>query len=717
MTTGPAPSKRALLFRLPGDESARNAEKLARTGEQAGLCVTMVPYWPDGQAAWHTETTLLDADIGSAPRVSEFALQRQYGLTLDLLELLAHSFATEAATPDLLLPESIWHQHLRGIAVRLIEMFERERPDVIFIAHGAEIISRLITEVAAFTGIPALFWESGFFPDHLYVDAQAPHFFRGLCASDTQPVSTEITPDTHAFIHNWRQARQSKYLQDSAHDAALLEWKARDSRPVLFVAGQVPSDANAVVGLGEHSSLEALYAAVIAKLSLDWRILFKPHPKAAPDAITLPRTIGDDLLVADIDIHTAIENSDAVLVHSSNAGLEAALRGKPVIMTGQPIYSGYGLTCGLDAGDNPFSSVNLNPPPPETVSVVVQHLLRHSLIADGNHQQLRDRLQMARPPASQQNLSSYYSQKVQDLVLAGRALHAQLRHTPKLDQALSLLSSFERSTLFEHTPDKALFAHPYGGPCAPPSVLAAHPVRGNKQDGIITLSIRLEECAFPQAFLDHALKQYCAPVRIGCRLDVSADPASAQRFSPDDIAYICAELRGPYILVENDPENTDYRLVTLCVSPQGMQVPTIDATDYIDWHIPPEAFSYPATVPAPRTGHVPLDGAYPHLLYGPYLPVPSGQWEVSWIPPSASWYDYAKSMLAWPRWKRLKMEIIEHRLDQATKVSSTPFFKFRTRLAPKHQANYEFRTKWPMAPTATSSPRPIFSGIWIKHLK
>lgn len=716
MTDSPAPPKRALLFRLPGEESASNAHKLAHTGEQAGLSVTMVPYWPDGQDAWHNQITLLDADIGSAPRVSEFALQRHHDLTLDLLELLAHNLATEPITPDLLLPESIWHQRLRGIAVRLIEMFDRVRPDVIFVAHGAEIISRLITEIAAFRDIPALFWESGFFPDHLYVDAQAPHFFRGLCASDTQPASTEITPNTHAFIQNWRLARQSKYLQHSAHDAAFLEWKSRDNRPVLFVAGQVPSDANAVVGLGAYGSLQALYTAALDQLSSGWRILFKPHPKAAPDAITLPGKIGDDLMVADIGIHTAIENSDAVLVHSSNAGLEAILRGKPVIMTGQPVYSGYGLTHDLDVGQSLTLSSDIAAPSTDDVAIVVQHLLAHSLLATGDAQQLRVRLQAAKPPMRQQKLATYYSQSVQAVIAAARALYTQLQHTPKLDQAFELLSDDHRAVLLQNIPRVALSAHPYAGPCAPPSVLASHPVRGQPKDGIATLDVRLEECAFPRAYLDFTLRHHRAPVRIGCRLDTSYDPASAQCFSSEDIAYLCKTIPGPYTLTENDPDNTDYRLVTLCVSPHGTPSQSPDRSVYLDWHIPPEAFSYPVGLAHQRLGPIAIEATYPHFVYGPYLSVPQGQWEISWLPPTASWFDYAKSMLTWPHWKRLKMEIIEHHDDRAMKLSAVPFFNFRTQFNAKRQTRYEFRTKWSQARKPAAPHAPVFFGIWLKRL-
>lgn len=714
MTHSPAPSKRALLFRLPGEESALNAQKLARTCEQAGLCVTMVPYWPDGQDAWHTQIPLLETDIGSAPRVSEFALQRHHGLTLDLLELLAHSFATEPITPDLLLPESIWHQRMRGIAVRLIEMFDREQPDVIFIAHGAEIISRLLTEVAAFKAIPVLFWESGFFPDHLYVDAQAPHFFRGLCASDTQSPSSEVTPDTLAFIQNWRQARQSKYLQDSAQDAALLAWKARDDRPILFLAGQVPSDANAVVALGEHASLEALYAATLAKLPSDWRILFKPHPKAAPDAITLSHTVGDDFMIAAVDIHTAIDNSHAVLVHSSNAGLEAALLGKPVIVTGQPVYSGYRLSHDVGTSDNLNCLSDLPSPSPRDVALIVQHLRSNSLLEDADHQQLFARVRSAKPPAPQLPLTGYYSQKVQALVATARALHEKLQHTPKLAQALALLTPSQQTILFENLSSADFLAHPYGGPCAPPLVLAPHPVRGRNEDGIETLAIRLEECAFPKDYLLHTLKHNRSSVRIGCRFDTSTNPASAQRFSPDDIAYLCADLQRHYTLVENNPENPDYQVATLIISPRGLPPQSIDTSHYLDWHIPPEAFSYPTPMDNPLPRPLRIDGAQPHFMYGPYLPLPQGEWKMSWQSPDATLYEHAKIMLAWAHWKHLRMEVVEHNTEEPVRLSSTPFFKFRINVASKGQARYEFRIKCPATSKWLRSASPNFSGVWLK---
>ena len=169
---------------MPGHESAINAHRLARTAEQAGLSVFMAPYWPDGEQPWREEEPLLLQDIGSAPRLSGFAFKQQFGFDLDLVDLSLHLFATEPVTPDMVLPETIWSQKLRGVAATAQAFFRRTKAEIIFVPHGAEVISRILAVIASMEGRKLLFWESGFFPNHLYVDSKAPHFFRGAAGID-----------------------------------------------------------------------------------------------------------------------------------------------------------------------------------------------------------------------------------------------------------------------------------------------------------------------------------------------------------------------------------------------------------------------------------------------------------------------------------------------------------------------------------------------------
>ncbi len=354
------PAKRALVFRLPGKESADNAHILMRALEKVGIPGELCPYWPDGEASWETETVLLEREIGSAPRLTAVEFQQRFGFELDLVELSLHQFATEPLTPELLLPESKWRQHLRGVAVLAAERMKASGADVVFVAHGAETVSRIIAEMAAHLGLRFLYWESGFFPGYVYVDPWAPHFFRGEAWIDSLPFPDEPSPETIAFLADWRKKRLSKYAQTQRSlPPAVVDWVSRDNRPILFLPGQVPTDANVVVSLGNYDSLAELYEDVLRRIPTSWRILYKPHPKATlalPPNALLP---SDRFLSTDIDIYDAFDLAEAILTVSSNVGLEAAMYGKDLFILGQPVYAGRGIEkCILSLYDRDRCSKN-----------------------------------------------------------------------------------------------------------------------------------------------------------------------------------------------------------------------------------------------------------------------------------------------------------------------------------------------------------------------
>lgn len=342
------PAYRALVFRLPGQESTENAHLLMQALAAADVPAELSPYWPDGQPNWGSEAFLLEKEIGSAPRLSAAEFQDRFGFELDLVDLSMHQFATEPLTPDLLLPESIWRQHLRGVAVLAAERMKASGADVVFVPHGAETLSRILAEMAAHLGLRILYWESGFFPGYVYVDPWAPHFFRGEAWIDSLPLPELPSPEATSFLAEWRRTRQSKYTQMAEGlPPAVADWAAQDDRPILFLPGQVPTDANVVVNLGRHNSLAELYEEALKHVPDTWRVLYKPHPKASTDPVPATPLTPDRFFRADIGIHDALELCSAVLTVSSNVGLEAIMYGKPTFVLGKPIYAGRGITVDL----------------------------------------------------------------------------------------------------------------------------------------------------------------------------------------------------------------------------------------------------------------------------------------------------------------------------------------------------------------------------------
>lgn len=409
------PAKRALVFRLPGKESADNAHILMRALEKVGIPGELCPYWPDGEASWETETVLLEREIGSAPRLTAVEFQQRFGFELDLVELSLHQFATEPLTPELLLPESKWRQHLRGVAVLAAERMKASGADVVFVAHGAETVSRIIAEMAAHLGLRFLYWESGFFPGYVYVDPWAPHFFRGECWIDSQPLPDEPSPEALAFLETWRKDRLSKYAQtNKGLPPEVATWAAQDDRPILFLPGQVPTDANVVVNLKNYHDLAALYEDIINNIPPSWRLIYKPHPKFPVDPVSKLLFSGNRFLCANISVHDAFDTCTAVVVLSSNVGLEAIMAEKPTFLIGQPIYWGRKIAHEASPCKIPLEETFLDKDTKNNaVERFITLLLSASLVSSQNYNNINKLISQSRTKT--QRFSAHYPQAIKQI--------------------------------------------------------------------------------------------------------------------------------------------------------------------------------------------------------------------------------------------------------------------------------------------------------------
>ena len=138
----------------------------------------------------------------------------------------------------------------------------------------------------------------------------------------------------------------SKYARGAVARPAV----ARDGRRLVLVTGQVEDDLSVRRAGGDVAgNLDLLRRARAAEP--DARILFKPHPDVdaghrvgrIEDAVALELA---DAVVRD-PIDALLGQVDAVHVLTSLTGFEALLRGREVVVHGQPFYAGWGLTTDL----------------------------------------------------------------------------------------------------------------------------------------------------------------------------------------------------------------------------------------------------------------------------------------------------------------------------------------------------------------------------------
>ncbi len=681
---------------------------------------------------------MLEVDISSAPRLSLFAFEQLHGFQLDWVELSAHLFATEQLTPDLLLPETVWRQRLRGVASIAITLIRESGADIVLVPHGAEIISRIISQVASILNKRVLFWESGFFPEHLYLDPQAPHFFRGEARIDLLPLSKEPPTDqARAFRETWRNQRRSKYVQETSGEAELARWAGGDSRPILFLPGQVATDANAVVGLRTFNALGDLYRAAIAAVPPNWRILYKPHPLETGNSLADIQVDGDRFLSLNIDIHDAIETCDAVLTHSSNVGLEALLIGKPVLCLGRPIYSLKGLTIDLDHPRDltrVLEAGKLPPPRDNHVLSLLDQVLREALIADGDVEALKQRVAQSRTGSPQGSRLPWYSVTVNALAQAAWSIEAELRMRGRLDMALDALPPHHFATLASHLDLEALKAHRFGGPSTPRSSYAPRPTLD--LDPILGLpaaysDLRLENLIDPVRALHDTLEQH-AERPLVLQVPALHDDAydTIQDFDLTAVREMaalarCAELT---IVGQEDgrlraPEGASQLVLIFGSLPSGAQHDLSEATEfrYRDWRIPPDALEAPLGIRTSRG--IEISTASIHELYGPFIPIPPGEWILRWrIRPkrlSNVWAIFFNTLLMRPHrhYSELNIEWVEHQQDAARAITQPAFGKQSISFQSSRNAIYEIRTSWPAKQSRPSRALACFEYFYLTQVR
>lgn len=123
---------------------------------------------------------------------------------------------------------------------------------------------------------------------------------------------------------------------------------ATGGREVVLVPGQVEDDASIRFGCTDVRTNRGLLQAA-RRAHPQAFIVYKPHPDVMSGNRAGAVSVADALALADhVEVHlsviSCIEACDMVHTMTSLSGFDALLRGKRVVVYGQPFYAGWGLT-------------------------------------------------------------------------------------------------------------------------------------------------------------------------------------------------------------------------------------------------------------------------------------------------------------------------------------------------------------------------------------
>ena len=394
----------------------READATVASLLDLGVDLTLVQYWPAGYfPVEHLRgrrvrfVTLADAGFPGFPRLPRRDYERVCGVDFDPIGINIHEFVREAyPTQRGYVHIDSWHyQQYLGAAYRIGMFLETVRPDLAIVQGGSDAIQKLVRIKCGALGIPAIGWETPFLPGNLLLDPVGMHFFPDANRIDRDwPITREtaLSPAQSAQLASsltaWRERRASKYPQASdPAELRALDELARAGRRLVFMPGQIPWDANLLAGAQGVSAYDCYIDGIRHSIPEGWSLVYKAHPlDPRPDPIGVAAS--DRFLpVRTLSIHDLFARAAAVLVHSSNVGLEALMCGRPVVCLGTPHYAGKGLTLdithlsGLGAVLDRAEGFT---PPRETLDRFLHYVIADYLIPVGDTTRLGARLGEAR---------------------------------------------------------------------------------------------------------------------------------------------------------------------------------------------------------------------------------------------------------------------------------------------------------------------------------
>ena len=264
-------------------------------------------------------------------------------------------------------------------ARRVYAYFQQNRPDVVIIPNGMIQEYGAVYETARFLGIPAVTYEFGEQDQRIWLGKDRwviQHIMDELWAARKNSILSDeqrdwleefltarqkLTTGTQ-FAHLWQKA-------DRAGGAKTRSTLGLDDRPVVLLPTNVLGDS-ATLGLTIFSSSMAEWLERILPFLAtrpEVQVVIRVHPAetltVGPSVVeivhkALPEIPGHIHLIGPtekINTYDLMEITDLALVYTTTAGLEMAVRGIPVLVSGRAHYRRKGFTLDAETWDEYFT--------------------------------------------------------------------------------------------------------------------------------------------------------------------------------------------------------------------------------------------------------------------------------------------------------------------------------------------------------------------------
>ncbi|KTC82587.1 hypothetical protein [Legionella cherrii] len=228
--------------------------------------------------------------------------------------------------------------HCHFLLLYFESLLKKNKPDCVFVWNGSLMPESVLISAAKRQNIKIIYFEFGFFPGTLQVDAMGingnnsvvkkPEFYLNQSFSDTI-LPTELN------------VRKSKHRSDSRHTV---------KEDYIFVPFQVPSDMQ-ILNLSPWIKSMVDFYEVIYELAQKFpneRFVIKEHPSFSLSIINKVKKHHNIYFANSENTRNLIEKAKFIITINSTVGIESILLGKKVISLGIACYNIEGLVLHSD---------------------------------------------------------------------------------------------------------------------------------------------------------------------------------------------------------------------------------------------------------------------------------------------------------------------------------------------------------------------------------
>jgi hypothetical protein len=276
-----------------------------------------------------------------------------------------------------------YYQWARQCLASIGEMFDRHRPDAVWVCQGGVYDSRCVVELARRRSIRCVGLENSFVGTHFFADATSGIIVNrqgigvlGAFAEEVEALGEQELARAQLFFHNQLRTKDAQHATHGVADPSVIAeaLRLKKHERIVLLLGQVRFDASIVLDSVVWHDPTDLAEALVRYIEKreGTHLVIRLHPReqrdnayshgnrhrevfaqssyAALENRGLHRHPNVTIITGtDINTHALMQLCDIGVTINSQAGLEMALLGKPVITSGRCFYAGAGFTWDVSA--------------------------------------------------------------------------------------------------------------------------------------------------------------------------------------------------------------------------------------------------------------------------------------------------------------------------------------------------------------------------------